>query len=304
MTSNEAPLKTKTASIALIGPPNAGKSSLSNALIGARVSAVSRKRNTTRSRTTGAYTENDRQLVFYDCPGVVERHFVKDLGFARRELTAGGWGAAADADIAILVFDVAKGQKDFERCTEISRQLIAIRGERASNILVLNKCDLARPRTKILLAAEYFQSNITGFDEYFKDHIFMVSAYSGRGVADLRNTLLDMTTEGEFEVEPGIRHCDEDLDLVRQHIWEKLLHCVHNEVPYRSYFENDELTELPSGDLLVSDVIRVKRRSMIPILIGKGGGTISWIRENAEKSASEALGRRVHLQLRVKLAKG
>lgn len=300
--SFQTPSNSRIASVAVVGPPNAGKSSLSNALITQRVSAVSRKVNTTRSRITGAYTADSRQLIFWDTPGVVERHFIKTLGAERRELTTAGWGAASEADVALLVVDASRGEQYWQHCAKIAKQLLDVRKEEELNtnlILVLNKSDRASPRSRILLAADIFRNDVEEFAESFGDRIFMTSAYNGRGVDDLRSALLDMTQKGDFILSEGTCHGDEDLDLVRQHLWEKLLHRVHEEIPYQCHFENDDFIELKDGGLYIAETIRVPRASTVPIVIGPGGNVIEWIRESAEKSSSQVLGREVHLRLRV-----
>lgn len=299
------PANTRIASVALIGAPNAGKSSLSNALIGSRVSAVSRKVNATRSRTIGAYTSGNRQLIFWDTPGVVERQFLKSLGAERRELTTDGWGAAVDADVVVMVVDTSRGEGYWRRCASISEQVAQSRGkvrQPSGLVLVLNKCDKVSPRSRILTAADYFHKTVNDFGNVFEDRIFMVSAYNGRGVDDLRDKLLDLTTEGDFEVPPDTTFCDDELDLIRQHVWEKLLHRVHEEVPYQCRFENEKMMELPNGELYISEVIRVPRSSAVGIVVGPGGQVIEWIRNTAAQSASEVLKRPVHLKLRVAVA--
>lgn len=309
------PADSRVASVAIIGAPNVGKSSLSNALIGNRVSAVSRKVNTTRSRVMGACTVANRQLILLDTPGVVERLFVKSLGADRRELTTAGWGSAADADVVLSVVDVSRHEKHWQRCARICSELIQIRravqdseqlhaesrcdSEQPSLILVLNKCDKVRPKTLLLEAAEFFKERIEGFDSCFDQRIFMVSAYNGRGVSDLRESLLTRAVPGSFEVPEGTTHCDDDLELVRQHLWEKLLHRVHEEVPYRCRFENDACFEMPNGDLYVSEVIRVPSAGALAIVVGSRGQNIQWIREKTMESASDSLKRKVHLKLRV-----
>eukprot|EP00178_Gracilaria_changii_P025745 TRINITY_DN791_c0_g1_i1.p1 TRINITY_DN791_c0_g1~~TRINITY_DN791_c0_g1_i1.p1 ORF type:complete len:343 (+),score=39.34 TRINITY_DN791_c0_g1_i1:237-1265(+) len=301
----DIPANTRIASVAIIGAPNAGKSSLSNAMIECRISAVSRKVNATRYRTIGAFTEGNRQLIFWDTPGVVERQFVRALGSERKELTTCGWGAAADADVVVLVVDTSRGEKYWARCARISEQVAEIRSNNQRNgglVLVLNKCDKVSPRSRILVAADFFQNDIQNFASVFEDRIFMVSAYNGRGINDLRGKLLDMTSEGDFEVPPDTKHCEDDLELIRQHVWEKLLHRVHEELPYRCKFQNERMIELPNGEVYVSEIIRVPRSSAIGIVVGPGGRVIEWIRETAERSASEALGRAVHLKLRVAVA--
>ena len=294
------PIATRVASVALIGAPNAGKSSLSNALIEARISAVSRKVNTTRDRTIGAYTRGNRQLIFWDTPGVVERQFLRNLGPDVKQLRSEAWGAAVDAQIVVMVVDTSRPQQHWKRCTEIVNQLLDLRDDEAHMLLALNKCDKVRPRGKILDAAEYFRDNINSFSAAFNDRIYMVSAYNGRGVDDLREDMLDLTEPGEFALDPDMKHGDEDLDLVRQHIWEKMLHRLHEEVPYRCELENNEMRELPDGSLFIAETIRVERSSVVPIVIGPKGGVVEWIREKAQESASEALGRKVVLNLHVK----
>lgn len=314
----DEPADTEVASVALVGAPNAGKSSLSNALIRNRVSAVSRKVNTTRSRIVGACTVDKKQLVFWDTPGVVEQQFVKNLGQERRELTTAGWGAAADADVAVMIVDASRGLQYWKKCAAIAGQLGIVRREmhggndaenmeeqrkggigRAGLLLVLNKCDITRPRTRLLEATEFFQSSIEDYEYCFDEKVYMVSAYNGRGVDDLRDVLLERTQPGHFEVPDGITHGDDDLELIRQHVWEKLLHSIHQEIPYRCKFENEQLLELPNGDMYVSEIIRVPHRRNVPIVIGPGGQLINWIRDKAMESASIALGRKIHLKLRV-----
>lgn len=318
----QVPTDTQVASVALVGAPNAGKSALSNSLIGNRISAVSRKVNTTRNRVIGACTVDKKQLIFWDTPGIVEQQFVKSLGEERRELTTAGWGAAADADVAVMVVDASRGLLYWKKCAAIAGQLgVVRRGMRvdegaegstegrgkdgigkAGLLLVLNKCDVTKPRTRLLEATEFFQENIKSFDYCFDEKVYMVSAYNGRGVDDLRDVLLERTEPGHFEVPEGTTHCDDDLDLIRQHIWEKLLHSIHQEIPYRCKFENDELLELPNGDIYVSEIIRVPHQRNVPIVVGPGGRLISWIRDKTMESASAALGRNIHLKLRVMVA--
>lgn len=285
-----------------------------NSLIRARVAAVSRKRNTTRRRLVGAHTDGDRQLVFWDTPGVVERQFIQKMGVERHELTSAGWGAAADADVAVLIVDTARGSTHWKAAAKIAEQLAKVRadvsklvrdtdsGHDSGLMLVLNKCDVVKPRTRILSAAAYFKENIPGFEDIFRDEIFMISAYNGRGVDELRRALMERTVPGEFAMPAGMVCGEDDRDLIKEHIWEKLLHRVHDEIPYRCFLENDGWKELDSGGVAVSEVIRVPKASCVPILIGPGGSTVKWVSEEAAASASETLGRPVHLRLRVAVA--
>lgn len=312
-THHSATEDTRIASVALVGAPNAGKSSLSNSLIRNRISAVSRKLNTTRGKISAAYTEGNRQLIFWDMPGVIEQRFVRTVGSARKDL-ASAWGAAADADIAALVIDTTRSENYWKTCAALASELVRIRRSiREHNqdissttipddeklLLVLNKADITRPKPRLLEAVEFFQSNIDGYQGNFDETVYMVSAKTGRGVDKLREALLDRTKPGPFEVSIGETHCEEDLEIVRQHLWEKILHCVHNEVPYSISFENEEMSEKRSGALYVSETLRVKNRRHISFLVGPKGATIKWITTKASESASEALGRPVRVDVRV-----
>lgn len=303
--------ETQTATVALVGAPNAGKSSLSNAMIEKRVSAVSRKVNTTRACTTGVYTRANRQLILLDTPGLVERAFLPTLGPERRALSTEGWGAAADSDVAVFVVDASRGARYWRHYATIAGQLADVRQKalrrdgRPSRhcILVLNKMDVTRPRVRLLAAQQFFKDHVDNFDSLFCADVFNTSACSGRGVRELRAALLERTTPGQFQVPPGKVHVDDDIDVIRQHVWEKLLHRVHREVPYRCYFENDEFVQLPNGDLFVSEIIRAPSRATALMVIGEGGSVLRWIRESAERSLAEVLATRVRLKLVVGVAK-
>lgn len=344
---------TYIATVALVGAPNAGKSSLSNALVRNRVSAVSRKLHTTRDAITAALTCADRQLVIWDTPGLVERAFMPSLGPERRAICSAAWGAAIDADVATFVVDTSRDFAYWRHYANVANQLCALReaaaglGGRADSagtghgsaeheqeeedkekegqekegedredregnnpvgnqhaaseqphcVLVLNKVDVTKPKTRILEAAAFFRHAINDFDARFGTRIFNTSAYNGRGVDELRHELLSLAHPGEFQVPPDATHFEDDIDLVRQHLWEKLLHRVHQEVPYRCHFENDGFEDLADGGLAICEVIRVPSKAAASMVIGRKGEVIQWIREEAEKSIGQALGRRVKLKL-------
>lgn len=315
---------TYTATVALVGAPNAGKSSLSNALVGQRVSAVSRKLNTTRTQTVAAYTNAERQIVLYDTPGLVERSLTNVLASERRSLATEAWGAATDADVAAFVVDVSRDQRYWKYYAKVAGQLADIRQNKAEIssgtvndsavedagvgtgghcLLILNKIDCARPFIRVFAAAQFFRDHIPNFTVRFHPHIFMTSAFEQTGVQQLRDHLLSLTTPGEFETEPGTAHLDSDLDLIREHIWEKLLHRVHKEVPYRCFFENDSYKTLPNGDIYVSEIIRAPSRTTASMIIGARGDVLRWIRESAMQSTSEVLKCRVFIKLTVAVAK-
>ena len=334
---SDSPDNARFASVAIIGPPNAGKSSLMNRLVGVRISGVSRKVNTTRRRLVGALTQNERQMVFYDTPGVVERAFLGTLGAERREIASEGWGAAADADVTVVVVDASARVKRWRSVARIVNHLIAYRkeselrgrlfasdsknqvtsqesklenprskGEEYGNpcmLLVLNKMDITRPRTRLLEAVEFFQNQIDDFDTYFHPTSLMVSAYNGRGVEDLKQKLFDMTKPGRWVVPSEARTCEAPVDQIEELIREKLLHRLHQEIPYRIQLENVSWTELENGGVAVKEVIWIPRKSLIPIVIGHRGSIVKWVAEEAAKAATETVKREVHILLRVAAVK-
>lgn len=307
---------TYMATVALVGAANAGKSSLSNAIIQHRVSAVSRKVNTTRSCTAGVYTHENRQLLLWDTPGIVERAFIPTLGVERRTLCTEGWGAAVDADVAVFVIDTSRGFGYWRHFARVASELAAIRREAASNmveagspqaadhcVLVLNKVDATRPRTRLIRAAEFFKSEISGYEQQFIDRVFYTSAFRGDGVAELRETLLSLATPGKFEAPPDVSYFDDEIDVIQQHIWEKLLHRVHKEVPYRCKFEVDDFQRSSDGSLFASIIIRAPTKATVMMIVGPKGNTLSWMRDEATKSVSQIFGYPVKLRLSVKVAK-
>lgn len=307
---------TYMATVALVGAANAGKSSLSNAIIQNRVSAVSRKVNTTRSCTAGVYTRENRQLLLWDTPGLVERAFIPTLGAERRTLCTEGWGAAVDADVAVFVIDTSRGFGYWRHFARVAGELVAIRRKVANStseegspqsaghcVLVLNKVDVTRPRTRLIRAAEYFKSEIPGFEQQFIDRVFYTSAYRGDGVPELRETLLGLATPGKFEAPPDVSYFDDEIDVIQQHVWEKLLHRVHREVPYRCQFEVDDFQRLSNDSLFASIIIRAPTKATAMMIVGPKGNTLAWMRDEAVKSVSQILGYPVKLKLSVKVAK-
>jgi GTPase len=299
-------IRTRFATVALVGAPNAGKSTLMNRIVGGRVAAVSRKVNTTRRQIIGVCTEGDAQLAFCDTPGVVEQQFVRDLGSARRQLAKAAWGAAADSDIVVFVVDASRGEKHWETCATLATQLLASRrsspmSKPDATLLALNKVDKARPRAAVLDVSQYLVDTVPNFkDSFHLGRPFFISAFNGKGVDELKGALMGLAGPGEFLAPNDNPGALEDMrDLCVEHIWEKLLHRMHQELPYQCEIENEEWKELPNGDISVMEVIRVERNSQIPIFIGPGGETIKWIAEQASLSVSELLGRRVYMRLRV-----
>lgn len=317
-------LDERVASVALVGAPNAGKSTLLNCLVGARVAAVSRKINTTRRLVRGAYTRDGAQLLLWDTPGVVERHTHSQLGTARRDIATTGWRAALDADVTVVVVDASRGESHFAAVATILQQLgnflrareehYAAQGECKPHalLLALNKCDRVRPRNKLLDATSFFEEllpraidpNSESTGSPLAEPIHFVSAYNGRGVDRLRDSLLSHAIPGHFECDPAIATDEEDAEVIEQHIWEKMLHRLHQEVPYQCLIEFEDLRTTDNGSLSASVVIRVPNPRHVPMVVGPKGGIVKWIAETASASCSALLGKQVFLRIRVAVRGG
>lgn len=325
----------RVASVSLVGPPNAGKSSLSNALIEHRVSAVSRKVNTTRSCPTGVYTRHDRQLMLCDTPGLVERAFLNTLKGARREVSSAAWGTAIDTDFGLFVVDASRSKKYLHYYAGIAGQLAEIRHAHFSRlhseyiesqaqtpqdgpaaipavvkdqplgncVLVLNKSDVVRSSIRMMAVEDFLSQNIPNFEDRFHSKVFVTSASRGVGVDELRDYLLEAAPPSELVAPPGVPFLDDELDLIRQHLWEKLLHRLHQEIPYKCKFINNSFRAAANGDIHVSETIRAPSKSTCYMIVGSGGDVLRWIKEATEKSVSEVLGKNVELKLTVTFAK-
>lgn len=298
----------RVASVALVGAPNAGKSTLLNRLVGARVAAVSRKVNTTRRLVRGVHTRDNSQIYLWDTPGVVDRRQHGNLGAARKDIASTGWRAALDADVTVVVVDASRGPQHNKDVAVILQQLGSFLTARRENtgmehilLLALNKCDRIRPRQRLLDATVYFEDYFANemASNPLSEPIHLVSAYNGHGVDNLRDSLLSRTTPGMFESEPGKVTDEEDAEILEQHIWEKLLHRLHQEVPYLCTLEMEELKALPDGALCASVVVRVAERRHISMVVGPQGSVVKWIAEEAGKSSSVVMGRNVYLKIRV-----
>lgn len=311
----------RVAAIALVGAPNAGKSTLLNRIVGARVAAVSRKINTTRRLVRGVYTEKDAQLLMWDTPGVVERHTHGKLGLARRDISTTGWRAALDADVTVVVVDASRGGPHMAAVATILRQLgsfLRARKERDDKLgernphallLALNKCDRVRPRKKLLDSVAFFnellpQTMDSATDTPLAEPIHLVSAYSGQGVNRLRDSLLLRARPGSFECNPEVATDEDDAEIIEQHIWEKMLHRLHQEIPYDCGIEFEDLQTVGNESVAASVVIRVPQQRHIPIVVGPQGGLVKWIAESASESSSAVLKKKVYLRIRVAIKGG
>jgi GTP-binding protein Era len=274
--------------VALAGAPNAGKSTLVNSLVGAKVSIVSRKVQTTRMRLRAIALCGEAQVVFMDTPGI----FAPKRRL-ERAMVAAAWGGVQDADVVVVVFDA--GRRAIDRDTRLI--LDGLKKMRRRAVLVLNKIDLIKRERLLHLAAEFEAEGIF-------ERTFMISALKGDGVEDLMAYL-----EAEMPEGPWLYPEDQLSDLPLRHMAaeetrEKLFLKLHQELPYSLTVETDTWEEFTDGSVKIEQTIYVQRDTQKAIVIGKGGRQIKEIRADTQKELEEMLGRKVHLFLFVKVREG
>ena len=278
---------TRSGFAALIGAPNAGKSTLMNAMVGSKVSIVTPKVQTTRSRIRGIAMEGAAQIVFIDTPGIFQPKRRLD-----RAMVQAAWKGAEDGDVLLLVHDCARREIDQDTAAIVAQ--LAESGRPAS--LVLNKIDLAPQERLLERAAEMAK-------QYEFERIFMVSAETGNGVDDLRKWLAEKMPASPYLFDPDDLS-DMPLRLLAAEIMrEKLFLNLHQELPYQLTVETEKWEEQEDGSATVHLSIYVAREGHRGIVLGKKGSTIKRIGTAARIELEEALDRRVHVLSHVKYRK-
>ncbi len=278
---------TRCGFIALIGAPNAGKSTLINALVGSKVAIVTPKVQTTRTLLRGIAMEGQAQLVFLDTPGIFAPRRRLD-----RAMVTTAWSGAHDADIVAVLIDVKSGLND-----DAEALLKKLQEVRQPKVLILNKVDLVEKERLLALAQ-------TANDAAKFEATFMISATKGDGVADVRQWLA-------VHVPVGPWHYPEDevsdapvRQLASEITREKLYLKLHQELPYQSTVETESWTERKDGSVRIEQTIYVERDSQKKIVLGKGGQTIKAIGEASRRELTDILEKKVHLFLFVKVREG
>jgi GTPase len=278
------PAATRCGFVALIGAPNVGKSTLVNALVGSKVTIVSRKVQTTRALIRGIVIENNAQIILVDTPGIFLPKRRLD-----RAMVSTAWSGAHDADLVCVLLDAKSGID--EEADAILNKLATVKHDK---ILVLNKIDLV-PREKLLALAK------AANDRLPFQQTFMISALSGDGVDDLRATLAARVPPGPFHY-PEDQMSDAPLrHLAAEITREKIFRQLHQELPYQSTVETDSWTERKDKSVRIEQTIFVERESQRKIVLGKGGATIKSIGADSRKELTEIVGAPVHLFLFVKV---
>jgi GTP-binding protein Era len=273
--------------IALIGAPNAGKSTLINALVGSKVAIVTPKVQTTRTLLRGIAMEGSAQLVFLDTPGIFAPRRRLD-----RAMVTTAWSGAHDADIVAVLIDAKSGLND-----DAEGLLKKLEEVRQPKVLILNKVDLVE-KAKLLAMAQ-------AANEAAKfETTFMISATKGDGVADVRQWLATHVPQGPWHY-PEDEVSDAPVRQLASEITrEKLYLKLHQELPYQSTVETESWTERKDGSVRIEQTIFVERDSQKKIVLGKGGQSIKAIGEAARRELTDILEKKVHLFLFVKVREG
>jgi len=285
--AEQTPAAQRCGFVALIGAPNVGKSTLINALVGAKVSIVTPKVQTTRSLIRGIAIEGDAQLIFVDTPGIFSPRRRLD-----RAMVGTAWGSMQDADLVALLIDSRRGLK------EDDEKILQGLGEiRPPKVLVLNKIDLVDKLALLTLTGEANQHASFAAT-------FMISALSGDGVPDLKRWLAAHALAGPWLYPPD-QISDAPLrQLAAEITREKLYLRLHQELPYQSTIETEVWKELKDGAVRIEQTLYVERESQRKIVLGKGGQTLKAIGTAARAEIAAAIEQPVHLFLHVKVREG
>lgn len=272
--------------VALLGAPNAGKSTLMNRMVGGKVSIVTHKVQTTRSQIRGIAVHKNSQIIFVDTPGI----FAPKRRLERAMVSA-AWQGAGDADLVVVLHDASR-----KKIGENTRSIIdGLKEQGRKAVLVLNKVDTIKREKLLALAAEFQATGV------FSD-IFMISALEGDGVEDLLDHLAQAVPEGVW-LYPDDQLSDLPMRSIAAEITrEKLFLNLHEELPYNLTVETEDWEEFDDGSAKISQTIYVQREQHKGICLGKGGRTIKQVRAQAQRELEEALGRPVHLFLFVKVS--
>ncbi|CAA9498075.1 MAG: GTP-binding protein Era [uncultured Sphingomonas sp.] len=270
--------------VAVLGAPNAGKSTLVNALVGQKVAIVSPKAQTTRARLMGIAIEGASQILLVDTPGIFAPRRRLD-----RAMVKAAWEGAEAADRVLLVVDAAA--KVGERVEAV---LQGVEGRPEPKILMLNKVDIARKEELLVLAARLAE-------RLQPEAVFMVSASAGDGVRDVKRHLAEAMPEGPWHYPEDQLSDATDRMVAAELTREQLYLQLHAELPYASAVETEKWEDRKDGSTVIHQQILIERDSQKAIVLGKGGAKLKAIGAAAREAIGEHLGRKVHLFLHVKV---
>ena len=277
-------MTTRCGLVAVLGAPNAGKSTLVNALVGQKVAIVSPKAQTTRARLMGIAIEDEAQMLLVDTPGIFDPHRRLD-----RAMVAAAWEGAVGADRVVLTIDAAA-----KVGARVEAMLEGFEKRPEPKILVLNKVDIAKKDDLLVLAAKLSK-------RFQLEAVFMVSATRGDGVGDLKRHLADAMPESPWHFPDDQLSDATDRMVAAEMTREQLYLQLHAELPYASAVETEKWEDRKDGSTVIHQQILVERDSQKAIVLGKGGSRLKSIGQAAREAISEHLERKVHLFLHVKV---
>ncbi|MCF8709001.1 GTPase Era [Rhizorhapis sp. SPR117] len=273
--------------VAIVGAPNAGKSTLVNALVGQKIAITSAKAQTTRTRLLGVALEGEVQIMLVDTPGIFEPRRRLD-----RAMVQAAWGGTQDADLIALVIDSKTGLgKKVEIIVE------SLKARKEPKLLILNKVDISA-KEKLLVHAKKLNEAIEFTETFF------VSAATGDGLPELKTALASAMPEGPWHFPADQVSDATDRMLAAEITREQLYHQLHAELPYASAVETEKYTERQDGSVEIHQQILIGRSSQRAIILGKGGVRLKEIGSRARAELARILGRKVHLYLHVKVKAG
>ena len=275
---------TRAGFVAVIGAPNAGKSTLVNALVGQKVAIVSPKAQTTRARLMGIAVQDSSQILLVDTPGIFQPKRRLD-----RAMVAAAWGGAGDADLILLVIDAETG------ITRGVNEIVSGLEQREHPLwIALNKIDRIKKPQLLALATELTQ-------RLNPEHVFMISATKGEGVSDVKDALASAMPEGPWLYPEDEVSDATDRMIAAELTREQIVNQLHQELPYATAVETETWEDRADGSTVIHQQILVARDSQKAIVIGKGGSRLRTIGQLAREQIAEHLGRKVHLYLHVKV---
>lgn len=270
--------------VAVIGAPNAGKSTMVNQLVGAKVSIISHKVQTTRNRIMGIFIDDDSQVVMLDTPGI----FFNAKTRLERSMVHAAWSALEEANKVICILDASKPKN--EDAKQIIQKVIK---DGVKPIVVLNKVDLVSKEKLLPLASEFDPESI--------DKLFMISATNGSGIEELRSYLSNSMPDSPWMFDED-QISDIPMRMLMAEITrEQVYKWLHKELPYSIHVETEAWEDFDNGDVKISQVIYVEKETQRAIVLGKGGKQIKLLGEKAREEMTKLMERRVHLMLRVKV---
>lgn len=270
--------------VAVLGAPNAGKSTLVNALVGQKIAITSPKAQTTRTRVLGVALEGNTQIVLVDTPGIFAPKRRLD-----RAMVQAAWGGVQDADLIALVVDSKAGLG-----AKVEAMLEGLEGRREPKILILNKVDIA-DKGKLLIHAQRLNERIAFRETFF------ISAMSGDGLAQMKTALAAAMPEGPWHFPADQVSNATDRMLSAEITREQLYHQLHAELPYEAAVETEQYTERADGSVEIHQQILIAKSSQRAIVLGRGGQRLKEIGSKSRAELSTLLGCAVHLYLHVKV---